>query len=72
MVKFRFILIVIFGCLCLSACQWPRIYLNTTSGYVSYDRNARKLEIIWESTTRLSGDSARLIIPDVEEGVIAK
>ena len=72
MSSFKYLIVIIILGLCLSACQWPRIYLNSTSGYVSYDRNARKLEIIWESTTRLSGDSARLIIPDVEEGVIAK
>lgn len=35
------------------SCGYPRIYVGDSSGYASYDRNTRKLEIIWERHTHI-------------------
>ena len=28
--------------------QWPSFVIGDSSGYISYDRNTRKLEVLWE------------------------
>lgn len=44
---------VYFALLCaavlLQSCvQWPSFVIGDSSGYISYDRNTRKLEVLWE------------------------
>lgn len=57
MKKFRFVLVFILIGLCLSACTWPKVYVQTSSGYVSYDKLNHRLEILWEQTTKTPNDS---------------
>lgn len=47
-VCFRFILLLSAGALFLSCYVWPSFVVGDSSGYISYDRNTRKLEVIWE------------------------
>lgn len=33
----------------LSGCvQWPSFIIGDSSGYIQYDRNTRRLEVLWE------------------------
>ena len=47
-VCYRFILLLSAGTLFLSCYVWPSFVVGDSSGYISYDRNTRKLEVIWE------------------------
>lgn len=47
-VCFRFILLLSAGALFQSCYVWPSFVVGDSSGYISYDRNTRKLEVIWE------------------------
>ena len=47
-VCFRFILLLSAGPLFQSCYVWPSFVVGDSSGYISYDRNTRKLEVIWE------------------------
>lgn len=47
-VWFRFILLLSAGALFQSCYVWPSFVVGDSSGYISYDRNTRKLEVIWE------------------------
>lgn len=32
---------------------WPSFVIGDSSGYISYDRNTRKLEVLWEKHVQL-------------------
>lgn len=58
MKKVNLSLVIILIGLCLSACTWPKVYVQTSSGYVSYDRINHRFEIMWEAVTKTPADSA--------------
>jgi len=47
-VHFRFVIIPIIGVLVQGCYTWPSFVIGDSSGYISYDRNTRKLEVLWE------------------------
>lgn len=47
-VCFWFILLLSAGVIFQSCYVWPSFVVGDSSGYISYDRNTRKLEVIWE------------------------
>lgn len=47
-VCFRFVLLLGVGAILSSCYVWPSFVVGDSSGYISYDRNTRKLEVIWE------------------------
>ena len=47
-VCFRFVVLLGVGALLQSCYVWPSFVVGDSSGYISYDRNTRKLEVIWE------------------------
>jgi len=47
-VCFWFILLLSAGAIFQSCYVWPSFVVGDSSGYISYDRNTRKLEVIWE------------------------
>lgn len=72
MKKFRFVLIFILIGLCLSACTWPKVFVRSSSGWVTYDRLNHRLEIVWESTTATPVDSVAVGTSIPEGEVIEK
>lgn len=51
---------LVLGCISLTACQFPRIYVVDSQGILSYDKHAGRLEVLWEhkvSTAEQSCDS---------------
>lgn len=51
------ILILVLSTFVFIGCQWPKVFVRSSSGYVSYDRLNHRLEIIWESTTEHPADT---------------
>lgn len=47
----RFGLILLCGfCVLVTSCyRWPSFCIGDSTGYISYDKNTRKLEVIWEN-----------------------
>lgn len=47
----RFGLIFLCGfCVQMTSCyRWPSFCIGDSTGYISYDKNTRKLEVIWEN-----------------------
>lgn len=57
-------LIVIIMPMLLTGCyQWPSFVIGDSSGIISYDRNTRRLEVLWEKhlqTGKVTTDSVRV------------
>lgn len=57
-------LIVIMMPMFLMGCyQWPSFVIGDSSGIISYDRNTRRLEVLWEKhlqTGKVTTDSMRV------------
>lgn len=57
-------LIVISMPMFLMGCyQWPSFVIGDSSGIISYDRNTRRLEVLWEKhlqTGKMPTDSVRV------------
>lgn len=49
MKRFGLILLCGLGVLMTSCYSWPSFCIGDNTGYISYDRNTRKLEVIWEN-----------------------
>lgn len=49
MVRFRFLLLCGLCVLVTSCYRWPSFCIGDSTGYISYDKNTRKLEVIWEN-----------------------
>ena len=47
--SFGLILLCGLGVLMTSCYSWPSFCIGDNTGYISYDRNTRKLEVIWEN-----------------------
>lgn len=65
--KFACFIFIGLICICLVACTWPKVFVKSNSGWVTYDRFNHKLEVVWESiveTPQAPADSA-----DVEKVV---
>lgn len=45
---FTFIIPCLIGMLLVGCYSWPSFVIGDSSGYISYDRNTRKLEVLWE------------------------
>lgn len=44
----RLLVLPIIGVLVQGCYQWPSFVIGDSSGYITYDRNTRKLEVLWE------------------------
>ena len=49
MVRFRFLLLCGLCVLVTSCYRWPSFCIGDSTGYISYDKNTRKLEVLWEN-----------------------
>lgn len=47
-IRFRLIGLLIMGSLLSGCMQWPSFIIGDSSGYIQYDRNTRRLEVLWE------------------------
>jgi hypothetical protein len=47
-VHIKLIVLPIVGVLLQGCYTWPSFVIGDSSGYISYDRNTRKLEVLWE------------------------
>lgn len=45
---FAFIVLLLMDMLLVGCYSWPSFVIGDSSGYISYDRNTRKLEVLWE------------------------
>ena len=47
-IHIRLVIISIIGLMVQGCYQWPSFVIGDSSGYITYDRNTRKLEVLWE------------------------
>lgn len=47
-IRFRLIGLLCMGSLLSGCMQWPSFIIGDSSGYIQYDRNTRRLEVLWE------------------------
>lgn len=47
-IRFRLIGLLFMGSLLSGCMQWPSFIIGDSSGYIQYDRNTRRLEVLWE------------------------
>lgn len=47
-IRFRLIGLLFMGSLLSGCVQWPSFIIGDSSGYIQYDRNTRRLEVLWE------------------------
>lgn len=47
-IRFRLIGLLFMGSLLSGCIQWPSFIIGDSSGYIQYDRNTRRLEVLWE------------------------
>mgnify|MGYP003399004616 FL=1 len=47
-IHIQLIIIPIIGFMLQGCYTWPSFVIGDSSGYISYDRNTRKLEVLWE------------------------
>lgn len=48
--------------------QWPSFVIGDSSGYISYDRNTRKLEVLWEKHVQLQDSTKTASLVDSIQG----
>lgn len=50
----KFVIFLFSICLVtFSSCGFPKIYIGDSQGWATYDKNARRFEIMWERHTHL-------------------
>lgn len=47
---------------------WPSFVIGDSSGYISYDRNTRKLEVLWEKHVQLQDSTKAASLVDSIQG----
>ena len=47
-IRFKLIGLLILGSLLSGCTRWPSFIIGDSSGYIQYDRNTRRLEVLWE------------------------
>lgn len=47
---------------------WPSFVIGDSSGYISYDRNTRKLEVLWEKHVQLQDSTKTASLVDSIQG----
>lgn len=47
-IRSNLFLLPLAGILLMGCVTWPSFIIGDSSGYIQYDRNTRKLEVIWE------------------------
>ena len=47
---------------------WPSFVIGDSSGYISYDRNTRKLEVLWEKHVQLQDSTKNAYMGDSIQG----
>lgn len=47
-IRFRLIGLLFMSSLLSGCIQWPSFIIGDSSGYIQYDRNTRRLEVLWE------------------------
>lgn len=57
MKKVRFIMLVMVVGLLMTSCAWPKVFVKTASGWVTYDRLNHRLEVVWDFKTQTPLDS---------------
>lgn len=72
MKKVRFILFLIGCAIIMASCAWPKVFVKTSSGWVTYDRLNHKLEVVWDFTTQTVQDSTFVPVYVNEGDTIAK
>lgn len=47
-IRFRLIGLLFMSSLLAGCMTWPSFIIGDSSGYIQYDRNTRRLEVLWE------------------------
>lgn len=47
-IHIQLVILPILGVMLQGCYTWPSFVIGDSSGYISYDRNTRKLEVLWE------------------------
>lgn len=63
-VRFKLIVIPIMGVLVQGCYTWPSFVIGDSSGYISYDRNTRKIEVLWEKHIEVKDSISRASLVD--------
>lgn len=61
--KVKRLIVIILPMFLMGCYQWPSFVIGDSSGIISYDRNTRRLEVLWEKhlqTGKVTTDSVRV------------
>lgn len=61
--KVKRLIVIILPMFLMGCYQWPSFVIGDSSGIISYDRNTRRLEVLWEKhlqTGKVTTDSMRV------------
>lgn len=72
MKKIKFIMLVMVVGMLMASCAWPKVFVKTSSGWVTYDRLNHRLEVVWDFTTQTPMDSTFIPAKAEEVDTIAK
>lgn len=60
----KLLVLPIIGVLVQGCYQWPSFVIGDSSGYITYDRNTRKLEVLWEKHIEVKDSLHRTSLVD--------
>lgn len=61
--KVKRLIVIMMPMLFMGCYQWPSFVIGDSSGIISYDRNTRRLEVLWEKhlqTGKVTADSTKV------------
>ena len=67
-IGFRLVVLLGFSFALLGCNTWPSFVIGDSSGYISYDRNTRKLEVLWEKHVQLQDSTKQASLVDSIQG----
>lgn len=62
--RFKFLVFFIVGMLFQGCYSWPSFVIGDSNGYICYDRNTRKLEVLWEKHVEIHDSTSHASLVD--------
>lgn len=63
-IHIQLVILPILGVILQGCYQWPSFVIGDSSGYISYDRNTRKLEVLWEKHLEVKDSTHHVSLVD--------
>lgn len=63
-IHIQLVILPILGVMLQGCYTWPSFVIGDSSGYISYDRNTRKLEVLWEKHLEVKDSTHHAFLVD--------